>query len=106
MNTIKPVSIGWKALGDVINVLVEAINRRTIDTGSGLTKSETENGILITLASAKASGDPGNPATGTGSTSTSTATTPTGEIAAWQQIQVMDDNCNKLSMWVWGGTPR
>jgi len=106
VNTIGTVSCGIKALEGVLNNLVAAINRRTIDTGSGLTKHETESGILISLASAKsAQGDSSpNPAIGGGGSSND-AITPDGEAAGWHQITVVDDACNKLAMWVWGGTP-
>jgi hypothetical protein len=108
MNTIGTVSCGIKALEGVLNNLVAAINRRTIDTGSGLTKHESESGIIISLASAKADqGDSSqNPNTGGGGSSGGAwLTTPDGETAAWHQVVVMDANCTPLLQWVWSGSP-
>jgi hypothetical protein len=101
MSPISNVTFGWKALENVLNRLVRAINQRTIETGYGLTKEEGENGIIIQLESGK-SGSSENPPT---DQPEPWHTTPDGEVAGWRAIQVMDENCNRYSMWVWGGTP-
>jgi hypothetical protein len=106
MNTIGTVTCGIKALEGVLNNLVAAINRRTIDTGQGLTKKETDSGVLISLASAKA--DQGatstaNPTGGGGGSNNQV--TPDGEAAKWQKVVVLDANCNLLEQWLWGGSP-
>jgi hypothetical protein len=106
MNTIGTVTCGIKALEGVLNNLVAAINRRTIETGDGLTKKESDSGILISLASAKADqgGSHQNPATGGGGSSNDQVT-PDGEAAKWQKVVVLDANCNPLEQWLWGGSP-
>ena len=105
MNTIGTVTCGIKALEGVLNNLVAAINRRTIDTGQGLTKKESDSGIIISLASAKADqgASSSNPATGGGSGNDQV--TPDGEPAKWQKVVVLDANCNPLEQWLWGGSP-
>jgi hypothetical protein len=102
MTTVKPVSAGNAQLEAVLNNLVGAINRRTIETGSGLTKKESANGVIISLQTAKASGDAGNPS---GGSSGDWTTTPDGETAKWHQVIVMDANCVELKQWVWSGSP-
>jgi hypothetical protein len=103
MNTIGAATCGMKALEGVLNNMVRAINRRTIDTGAGLTKHETESGILISLATAKTGGSgDSTPSTGGGG---AWETTPDGEAATWQKVVVLDANCNPLEQWLWGGSP-
>jgi hypothetical protein len=101
MSPISKVSVGWKALEDVLNNFVRAINRRTIDTGFGLVKNESESGIVISLESAKV-GQGGSQ----GPQDDPWRTTPDGETATWHAVSVMDENCNRFSMWVWGGSPK
>jgi hypothetical protein len=107
MNTIGTVTCGIKALEGVLNNLVAAINRRTVDTGAGLTKHESDGGILISLASAKDAGNADSPTTqGTGGGGTGAwEVTPDGEKATWQKVVVLDANCNPLEQWLWGGSP-
>jgi hypothetical protein len=104
MNTIGAVTCGIKALEGVLNNMVVAINRRTIDTGAGLTKTESESGIVICLESGKNAGN-ADPGTQSGTSDDPWRKTPDGETAKWHQVEVMDDSCNRLTMWVWGGTP-
>jgi hypothetical protein len=102
MRTVSGVTIGWKDLEGVLNRLVSAINRRTIETGYGLTKEEGENGVIIALESGKG---------GTGGDSlpsdnpTPWKYTPDGEQAHWQKVVVLDANCNPLEQYLWGGSP-
>jgi len=102
MNPINNVAVGWKDLEGVLNRLVKAINRRTIETGFGLTKEEGENGVIIALESGKTgSGDPGS----TPAPPDADETTPDEEKAAWHQIFVQQGDCKILTMYVWGGSP-
>lgn len=101
MNTIGQVTCGIKALEGVLNNLVAAINRRTVDTGPGLTKKESDSGVIIDVAQGSKAGGDGTPSTSGGAW----LTTPDGETAGWHQVTVVDDACNQLKMWVWGGTP-
>src|SRR5258708_13374494 len=93
MKTIGGVSSGWKDLEGVLNRLVRAINRRTIETGYGLTKEEGENGVIIALESGKG---------GTGGDSlpsdnpTPWKYTPDGEQAHWQKHVVLHPTSNPL----------
>src|SRR5258708_38932129 len=102
MKTIGGVNIGWKDLEGVLNRLVHAINRRTIETGYGLTKEEGENGVIIALESGKG---------GAGGQSLPADDlkpwefTPDGEAAHWQKVVVLDANCNPLEQYLWGGSP-
>jgi hypothetical protein len=102
MSPISKVTCGIKPLEVVLNALVAAINRRTIDTGAGLTKSESDSGILITLQTTKPGDGSGGAA---GTLSGAWQVTPDNEAAGWHQITVVDDACNRLPMWIWGGTP-
>jgi hypothetical protein len=102
MNQVNNVSLGWKNLETVLNRLVRAINQRTIETGYGLTKEEGENGVIIRLEAGKTGqGDGSEPSM----PDEPWKFTPDHETAAWHSVQVMDENCNRYSMWVWGGTP-
>lgn len=104
MNTLNKFSSGWKGLEAALNYLVVGINNRTIETGAGLTKSETDGGILISLAAAKSTND-ASPATGGGGDDP-WRYTPDGEAAGWHSVEAMDGNCNRFSFWVWGGSPK
>lgn len=105
MKTISKVNFGIKALEGVLNNLVAAINRRTINTGYGLTKEEGETGVTIKLQVGKTGqgGDSGPAAADT--ENEPWKTTPDNETAGWQTVGLMDDNCNRFTMWVWGGSP-
>jgi len=102
MNTVNSVAVGWKALEGVLNRLVQAINRRTIETGYGLTKEESENGVIIALEAGKG---------GVGGDSLPSDEakpwkfTPDAELARWQKVVVLDADCNPLEQYVWGGSP-
>jgi len=98
MNTITKVDCGIKPLETVLNRMVSAINRRTVDTGVGLVKSETETGILISLANRdERSG--GAAQTGGGSA------TIAWQGVKWIQVNVVDANCNQSTITVlsWTG---
>ena len=102
MRPISNVTFGWKDLQNVLNRLVQAINQRTIETGYGLTKEEGESGVIIRLEAGKTGSGENGP---TDQPPEPWRVTPDGEVAGWRAIQVMDENCNRYAMWVWGGTP-
>jgi hypothetical protein len=103
MNLIKAVKVGWKELEDILNGMIKGINRRTIINGAGLSKQETDSGTMLWIT--KLGDSEGNDAGG-GAATDPWRITPDGETAGWHAVQVMDENCNRFSMYVWGGTPK
>jgi hypothetical protein len=102
MSPIKAVSVGWKALETILNAMVDAINRRTIIRGAGLSTQETDNGILIWVT--KAGDDQSAPDQSGTANKQPWLTTPDGEIAQWHKIGLMDANCNQTTIYVWSGS--
>jgi hypothetical protein len=50
MRTISTVQCGIKALEEVLNRIVAAVNARTVVAGAGLTSQETPENIVISVA--------------------------------------------------------
>ncbi len=98
---LSPVEWGIAEQQVVLNNLVKGINARGVEAGSGLTSSYGPNGVLISVASKDAS----TSAAGTASGGDADEITPFGEKAAWHVITVVNDACERLQMYVWGGTP-
>jgi nanoRNase/pAp phosphatase (c-di-AMP/oligoRNAs hydrolase) len=98
MRTISTVQCGIKALEEVLNRIVAAVNARTVVAGAGLTSQETPENIVISLAhkdddhgqqGQQAGGGGGGPAAGT-----------------WLTIQAFDQNQNPINITVWtSGVP-
>jgi hypothetical protein len=102
VKTLNPVLVGWKALGEVLNNIVEGINRRTLIRGDGLTFSETANGVTISLEKKTDSDStaPTAPAVPTGSSSGGAGGPGSG--GAWLTVTVVDPNtCAQSTIQVW-----
>jgi hypothetical protein len=95
MNLIKSVKLGWKAMEDILNGMINGINQRTIINGAGLSKQETSSGTMLWIT--KLGADNGQDQTGTDTTPTSGGPTEGG----WVTIDVMDGNCNRSTIQVW-----
>lgn len=105
MKPISKIKCGIKPLEAALNNLVDAINRRTISTGYGLTKEEGESGVIIRLQTREQGADSTPPAAAAPQDDP-WRYTPDNQTAGWQSVHVMDENCNSFSMWVWGGQPK
>lgn len=49
MKTLTVDKVGWKKLQTILDVFIKAINRATPLKGDGISLSETENGIIISI---------------------------------------------------------
>ncbi len=100
---LAPVECGIKEFETVFNNLVKGINERGVLAGAGLVATDTAVGTLISLASKDASTSAAGTAGGGGSDPDDV--TPSNEAAGWHSITVVNDACERLQLWVWGGTP-
>src|SRR6516225_9221403 len=91
------LDIDWVWLRDNLNKITDEINTNKPIGSSSIAVNESPNGALLSII-----GAPGDSGSGGDSP---WRITPSGETAGWHSIQVVDDNCNVKSMWVWGGTP-
>jgi hypothetical protein len=101
MRTISTVQCGIKALEEVLNRIVAAVNARTVVAGAGLTSQETPENIVISVANKD--DDHGQTGTqGGGQGGGGMAFTPTNQIiwqgVRFQNITVMDANCNSSTL--------
>ena len=87
------VNIGWQWLQDVINKIVERTNAQKIIPSASVAVQETPSGTILTVqpqADQQQSGQQSGK--------------PNGN-AGWQQIMLVDNNCNRYTMKVWGYPP-
>jgi hypothetical protein len=47
MSPIEKVEVAWKKLNDLLQKIVDGVNRRTLIQGEGISLSESENGVII-----------------------------------------------------------
>lgn len=92
------VSVGWQWLSDTLNGIIDAVNAQKIIPSATVGVNQSPTGIILT-ASALAAPQPQQGGGG------SIPNPPSG-TAGWQQIQVVDANCNIYTMWVWGTSPQ
>lgn len=90
MKTLSKVKSGWKWLETIHNLLVDAVNQRTVVAGAGIEVNEGTNGVMISLA-------------GT-STKDKAAAASSAAGGAWLTIDVMDASCNRSTIQVWAKT--
>jgi hypothetical protein len=85
-----PVKIGWKKLSSILNdVIIKNLNLQKPIQGGGISLSETASGTIISTIKDgdDTSGKDGGPTTG-----------------RWLKVDVMDENCVRSTIWVWGST--
>jgi hypothetical protein len=95
---LKAVKIDWAWLQDNLNLIIDAVNRQKPLSSATIAIDEMPSGTMLSLTAAQGGG-------GAPSTDTPWKTTPDGEQAGWHSLNVVDQNCNQYTMWVWGGTP-
>jgi hypothetical protein len=92
------ITSGWTWLETALNAMIDEMNRQKPLASASIAVEESPNGTLLKVA--------GPQQVGTGDGPQPDLITPDGETAAWQQIHVVDQNCNQYTMYVWGGSPK
>lgn len=86
MTTLTTIKIGWVKLCDILNLLKDAINARTIIAGPGIEVSESSSGVMVALTTKEKDG--------------------LNDNGGWVTIDTMDENCVRQTIQVWArGNP-
>ena len=67
---VKKVSLGWKALNDILNDIIAAVNQNEPLSGAGIVVDKTATGSIIQVPVTNTDSTSTNPATTSGSTTT------------------------------------
>jgi hypothetical protein len=101
MEVLKTVVTRWKKLDAILAAIVDALNLRTPKKGNGILLTEGPSGVIIAI-DPEALGKTGKESTSTGAG----VPDPPSGTAGWKLINVVDQDCNQYTMYVWGTDPQ